>query len=396
MRTAWGTAEGVDDRAILLDSLSRPVPVRHGAFDNAARSPRNARAFVLHYAEGRWTEGHPHQALIAIPGASLLAASKEATARILIARYREGHSIAEQGELLAAAGLPAIGRSRIAKWTSHALRLLSPVAEAIRTHGLALHYISAASHSIGSDVRQRLWIYQAADAERRYHATWLRLTPDRLGGYAARELRDFSGVVQAETGCGFDQRWEQPIVRAACWDQIRSVLRAVAPPGIETVATTLEALYQIEDQCRGTDIRSIEEARRARSAPLLDDLHTSLPILASDPANIRTDEIVSMLREHWEALTRYVDNPALEIDTRPVRQALERVIARQCHGAARAPDYPPTFAEIATIIETCEANGTDPCGYVAAALDAVTGSHPQLPMPWHMPKGNAQNDAHRS
>ena len=85
-------------------------------------------------------------------------------------------------------------------------------------------------------------------------------------------------------------------------------------------------LYVIEADIRGKPPDERREVRRARSRPLLDDLHRCLRT-AFDTLSSKSDTAAAILYalKLWPALLRYCDNGAIEIDNSAAERALRGV-----------------------------------------------------------------------
>lgn len=90
----------------------------------------------------------------------------------------------------------------------------------------------------------------------------------------------------------------------------------------------ISAMYIAEEEARRRGLRddALLAHRRARIRTVLDDFATWLAaveptLLPSDP--LRT--AVTYYRNHWAALTRFVDDPAVPIDSPPTERELQNV-----------------------------------------------------------------------
>jgi len=153
--------------------------------------------------------------------------------------------------------------------------------------------------------------------------------------------------------------------------------------------TRIGALYAIEREIRGQTPAVRREVRRERAAPLLaalqDWLHCQLGRL-SGKAPLAGAIQYTLVR--WEALTRYCEDGALEIDNNAAERALREIaVGRKNWLFAGSERGGEACAIVTSLIETAKAHGHDPLAYLTDVLERLPTTlnrdiESLLPMNW--------------
>jgi hypothetical protein len=104
-------------------------------------------------------------------------------------------------------------------------------------------------------------------------------------------------------------------------------------------------------------------ARRRQSKPIVDDLRlwldTQLP-LVSERSTLADAIRYAIIR--WPALTRFLGDGRIELDTNPVERAIRPVVlGRKNHLFAGSDGGGARWAILCSLIETCKMNHVEPC-----------------------------------
>ena len=89
----------------------------------------------------------------------------------------------------------------------------------------------------------------------------------------------------------------------------------------------------------------------------------------------------------WPALTRFLDDGRIELDTNPVERAIRPVaLGRKNHLFAGSDGGGARWATVCSLIETCKLNGVAPYAYLRDVLEKMVEGYPanciaEL-MPW--------------
>lgn len=149
------------------------------------------------------------------------------------------------------------------------------------------------------------------------------------------------------------------------------------------------ALYAIEREIRGQPPLARAQARQSRSAPILGPLRTWLretqrTLSAKSPLAGAIQYTLS----RWTALTRYVEDGALEIDNNAAERAIRAlVLGRRNYLFAGSDAGGETAARLYSLIGTCRLNGIEPHHYLRHVLERIA-EHPitriEELLPWRV------------
>lgn len=327
-------------------------------------------------------------------------------ADMIIARYGAGRSLHDLARSASATGQSA-RRQEISLQIRKAAELLFPLAQMIRAYGLGLPVIAAANMSITAKVGggRRLWAYAATGNDMMLggkvitpRAIWFQVTPDRVGGYARKELAGFQGVLMAPPGTGYETICRAgPCDCSGCWHHIATQARELEPitphPVIEALLRTMETLRLVErDAAKASNAERVR-LRQTRSAPAVMDLRTAF-VAAQEmvPARSALGRFLADTLDKWPALTLFLENGALPPENGAVEQILERLSWRDRWIFSWHPNAHLWSATIFTILESCAANGIDGRFFLSTVLDMLHGSTyqeigPEM-LPWQFGVNN--------
>jgi transposase len=212
-------------------------------------------------------------------------------------------------------------------------------------------------------------------------------------------LKDFTGVLQVDAYSGFARLAEDreiskgpEILLAACWVHARRHFYEVAETGSPIAQEALRRiaeLYEIEKRLAGHTAAERLKVRSAESVPLLDTLHSWFEQqLGRVPRRSKLAAAFRYALRRWSALTRFVDDGRIELDTNVVERAIRPVpLGRKNHLFAGSDGGGERWATICSLIETCKLNGVEPYAYLRDVLERMVHGHPvnQLNelLPWN-------------
>src|SRR5580658_1851219 len=343
--------------------------------------------------------GRPLERSIAGPG--LLA-------HVLVSKYSDHLPLYRQSEIYAREGVE-IDRSTLAEWVGGTSRLLAPLVEALRAHvkwRQMLHAddtpVPVLAPGLGKTKTGRLWTYVRDDrpaADKTPPAVWFCYSADRKGEHPQQHLSTFTGTLQADGYAGFDQIYEAGrIEEAACWAHVRrKFYDLVEAHKSQTATTALERiaeLYAVEKEIRGRSADERREIRDQRSRPLLESFKQWLEeTLEKLSRKSDTALAVRYTLGRWEALMRYCDDGALEIDNNAAERAL-RVVAlgRKNFLFAGSDRGGESAAAIYSLIGTAKLNDLNPETYLRDVLSRIA-VHPinriDDLLPWNLAAASA-------
>lgn len=206
--------------------------------------------------------------------------------------------------------------------------------------------------------------------------------PTKAGDDVVQKLAPFAGTLTADAEHRFNGVYASGrVLEAGCNAHGRRKFRdaeATQPALAAEGGAFIAAMYVAEDEARTRGLAGdvLRAHRQARMRPVLDDFAGWLAaveptLLPSDP--LRT--AVTYYRNHWAALTRFVDDPAVPIDNSPTEREFQNVaklrlnmlFAGSTEGAHRA-------CVLLGIIATCRAVGVPCQAYLTWAFERL-GTH---------------------
>ena len=330
-------------------------------------------------------------------------ASFATLAHVVVAKFDHHLPLYRQAEMMAAQGLD-IDRSTLAGWAAQAAHLLDPIVSRIREEGIKACKIHVDDTPVpmlmpgkGKTVQARLWAYvvddRAAGASTPALA-WYRFTPDRSGVHPQSELKDFTGLLQADAYAGFDKLYRGNRIReVACWAHFRRKIfenHATSPtPLTSNLLDRIAALYRIEEEIRGQPPDQRRRHRQDRSRPQVNELRSIIDdALRRLSPKSNMAKALSYGRKRWDALTRYIDEGVAEIDNNIAERAIRPVaIGRKNWIFAGSKAGGERAAAIYSVIETAKLNSIEPQAYIADVIEKIAGDWPATRwdelMPWN-------------
>jgi transposase len=338
-----------------------------------------------------------------LAGAGLLA-------HVLVSKYCDHQPLYRQSEIYAREGVE-LDRSTLAGWVGATSQLVAPVVEALRQHvvsGSKIHAddtpVPVLAPGMGKTKTGRLWTYvrdDRASADTTPPAVWFAYSPDRKGEHPRQHLHDFHGVLQADGYAGFHHLYDTGhIIEAACWAHVRrkffDLQQAHQSPIASEAIQRIAALYAIEKEIRGRPPDDRAEVRQSRARPLSNDMRIWLDrTLTTLSRKSDTAVAIRYALARWRALTRYVDDGAIEMDNNAAERALRAVcLGRKNYLFAGSDRGGERAAAFYSLIGTAKLNGVDPELYLHQLLERI-GDHPinriSDLLPWNFAQDANQN-----
>ena len=135
--------------------------------------------------------------------------------------------------------------------------------------------------------------------------------------------------------------------------------------------------------------------RRAESGPLLAELKAYL--LANKrrfSVKGKMHKAISYVLNHWDGLTRFIDDGRIELDTNVVERCIKpQALTRKNSLFSATHEGAQNWAVIASLLETCRLNAVDPLAWTTATLTKLAQGHSskdlEVLMPWNFAKPTA-------
>jgi transposase len=315
-----------------------------------------------------------------LPGPGLLS-------YVVVSKFQDHLPLNRQEHILKRQGLE-FARSTTCDWLRATAKLLEPIVNEMATRLLesrVLHTddtpVPVRDHAVKGRTRTgRLWVY-LGDEEHPY--TVYDYTPTREKKWPEAFLAGWRGTLQADAYAGYDAMFALPdILEAACWAHARRKFydaRATDGPRAAVALAFIARLYRVETEARegGLDAEGRRLLRQAKARPMLEELRTwLLGVVGAVPPKSPLGEAIGYALDQWVALTRYLDNGALDIDNNAAERALRGVAVGRKNWLFAGSDAGGRRAAIFySLIETAKRHGVDPFAYLRDVIGRVS-THP--------------------
>jgi transposase len=312
--------------------------------------------------------------------------------QVLVAKYCDHTPLYRQSQIFARHGV-AIDRSTLAGWVGGACWWLEALQERLAAHVFASTKLFADDTPVpvldpgrGRTKTGRLWVYvrddRPWDGPDPPAALYL-FSPDRKGERPAAHLERFRGTLQVDGYAGFERLTDGGrVTLAACWAHARRKFYELAEATGSPIATEalarIAALYRIEADIRGQSADERRATRQTRSRPLIAAMKPWLEReLTRIPGRSKLAEAIRYALSRWAALSLFLDDGRVELDTNPVERAIRPVtLGRKNHLFAGSDGGGARWATVCSLIETARLNGVEPYAYLSDVLRRMVDGHP--------------------
>jgi transposase len=219
--------------------------------------------------------------------------------------------------------------------------------------------------------------------------------PGRAALHGRRVLEGFAGVLQCDGYSVYKTlAKERPELQLAhCWSHCRreffKLLKSDgSTPLAEEAVGRIRAFYAIEDEIRGSSAATRQAVRGERTAPLVKNfrqwlLETKAQIMKGS----YLEDAIDYALDHWDGLTRFLNDGHVEIDSNTVERALRPLCLTRKNSLFAGNDGgAESWAVTASIIETCKLLGVNPQAYITEVLTKIVQGWPNSRidelMPW--------------
>jgi transposase len=300
-------------------------------------------------------------------------------AHVLVAKYQDHLPLYRQEAIFGRAGL-AIPRSTLASWVGVCGAQLQPLVDALKAHILARPVLHADETPVamldpgkGKTHRAYLWAY-ASGAFEPLKAVVYDFQPSRSGEHARNFLGPWQGSLVCDDFSGYKALFEKGVIEIGCMAHARrkfvELLKANKSPIAETALGFIGGLYGIEREVKDLKPDDRLTERRRRSKPVADAWHEWMlgqRSRATDGTALAKALDYSLNR--WDALVRYLDDPALPIDNNhDERQIRPWATGRKNWLFAGTLLAGQRAAAIMSLIQSAKLNGHDPYVYLKDVL----------------------------
>jgi transposase len=329
-------------------------------------------------------------------------------AYVLAAKYAWHLPLYRQAQMLLSQGI-AIERATLAFWVGYAAAELKPLY--LRLRELILGSVKIAVDETVAPVldpgrgrTKKGYFWAIARDDRAWGGTdppavAYTYAPGRGAVHALKLLETYRGIVQCDGYAAYkniadDARAGDAITLAFCWAHLRRKFFDIAKGGSAPIASEalerIAALYAIEKTIRGRSADVRRAVRQEKSKPLVLALKIWLDEqLARVSAKSVIAEAIRYGLNHWDGLTRFLEDGRIELDTNIVERGMRPIALNRKNALFAGHDQgAENWAAIASLVETCKLHGVDPQAYFADVLTKLVNLWPEsrldelLPWAW--------------
>lgn len=327
-------------------------------------------------------------------------------AHVLVAKYADHLPLYRQAQIMGRQGI-AVDRQTLASWVGTAAVELMPLYRRLKDILLSSGKIAADETRApvldpGRGRTKSGYFWAIARDDRPWGGTdppaaVYTYAPGRGAIHASELLGAYRGIVQCDGYAAYKGLDETRITLAFCWTHLRrkfyDIAKAQAAPLATQALTRIAALYEIENAIRGRSADERLAVRRAQASPLVDAFKTWLEqSLAQVSAKAVIAEVIRYGLNHWQGLTRFLEDGRIELDTNVVERAIRPIALNRKNALFAGHDEgAANWAAIASLIETAKLNGVEPQAYLADVLTKLVNLWPQdrldelMPWAWTPP-----------
>ena len=326
-------------------------------------------------------------------------------AYVLVAKYAWHLPLYRQAQMLLAQGLD-IKRAILAFWVGYAAAELKPLYLRLRELILASGKIGVDETVVpvldpGRGRTKKGYFWAIARDDRSWGGTdppavVYSYAPGRGAVHGLKLLEHYRGIVQCDGYAAYkniaDAASGEAVTLAFCWAHLRRRFVDIAKDGSAPIASEalerIAALYVIEKTIRGYSACERRAVRQEMSKPLVLVLKAWFEQqLARVSAKSVIAEAIRYGLNHWDGLTRFLDDGRIELDNNNVERSIRPIVLNRKNALFAGHDQgAENWACIASLIETCKLHGVDPQAYFTDVLTKLVNLWPASRldelMPW--------------
>jgi transposase len=344
-------------------------------------------------------------------------------AMVLFEKFGQHQPLNRQSERYAREGVE-LSLSTLADQVGSCAAALRPL------HALIENYVLTAERLHGDDTTVpilakgktdtgRAWVYVRDDRPfggTAPPAALFHASRDRSGDHPERQLKQFTGILQADAYAGYNRlylpdRMPGPIVEALCWAHARrkffvladiaaNTRRAKTTPPISPIAfeavRRIDVLFDIERDINGLSAEQRLAARIERSAPLVAEFEAWMRgERAKLSRHAPVAQAIDYMFKRWGGFVRFLDDGRVCLTNNAAERALRGLaLGRKAWLFAGSERGADRAAVMYTLIATARLNDVDPQAWLADVLARIADT-PQsrlaelLPWNWELRSAKA-------
>ena len=326
-------------------------------------------------------------------------------ASVLVAKYAWHLPLYRQAQMLAAQGLD-IKRSILAFWVGYAAAELKPIYLRLRELILASGKIAvdetvAPVLDPGRGRTKKGYFWAIARDDRPWGGTdppavAYSYAPGRGAVHALKLLAGYRGIVQCDGYAAYKTIADKAPARRSRSPSAGRICAATSSTSPRTARRRSRAKrssasrrsMRSRRRSAATAPRHAARCARTRASRWSLALEAWLEHqLARVSAKAPIAEAIRYALNHWDGLTRFLDDGRIELDTNIVERGIRPIVLNRKNALFAGHDEgAQNWACIASLIETCKLNGVDPQAYFTDVLTRLVNLWPAARldelMPW--------------
>jgi transposase len=338
-------------------------------------------------------------------------ASPGLLAHVAVSKYTDALPLYRQEQILQRIGVD-IPRATLANWMIRAGALIQPLVNLLRDTVLGYDIVSMDETPVqvlkepgrAAQSKSYIWVQRGGPPDR--PVVLFDYDPSRSAVVPRRLLAGYRGYLQVDGYAGYNAVVEENgLVAVGCMAHARRRFAdAVKAQGRQKKAgiaqhalALIQRLYRIEKQAKDFTAEERGRHRHAHARAVFEKLRAWLDThLPQVPPRTASGEALAYLDEHWQRLTRYLDDGRLAIDNNLTENAIRPfVLGRKNWLFSDTVKGVGASANLYSLIETAKANGLEPYAYLREVFTrlpaAGTVEDIEALLPFNIVTNNAAN-----
>ena len=324
-------------------------------------------------------------------------------AMILFEKFGQHQPLNRQRDRYAREGVN-LSLSTLADQVGACTVALRPLHDLIAAHVLAADRLHGDDTPVpvlakGKTDKGRAWVYVRDD--RPFGgpdppAALFRYSRNRSGDHPIEHLRDFAGILQADSFAGYNRlyaagRLPGPVTEIPCWAHGRRKFFELAdiaagkgrgrnappisPLAMEAVKR-IDLLFDIERSIKGETAARHHAVRQELSAPVLAELETWMRAeRAKLSRHAPVAKAMDYMLKRWDRFARFLDDGRICLSNNAAERALRGIaLGRKSWLFAGSDRGGRRAAAMYTLIGTAKLNDVDPQAWLADVLRRIAGT----------------------
>lgn len=325
-----------------------------------------------------------------LPGPGLLA-------EVLVGKYRDHLPLQRQVGRFKRLGVD-LARSTLSDWVGHAAEALQPVAGAIRQAALSSHVLQTDGTGLrvldrdkASGTRRGSLYCHVGDDEH----VFFDYQPDESHEGARAAPVGRRGWIVADGHPAYDPLFDGPdatAVEAGCWMHCRRYYKKALDAGDLRAAVAIKIIkdfYKLEAQAKQARAGPVEilRMRQEQTLPRLNELGAWIAKMYDDePPKTPLARAMGYTVRQWDALLRFVEDPALPPDNGAPERAIRAVAVGRRNWLFAGSDAGGRRAAVMyTLLGSCAAVGAEPWEFMRDVLHKLAAGWPHRRLAELMP-----------